>query len=149
MILLRILCRSIFEYLIICSIMWLRDELILNQILSAIFAKQLKILKNVKALVIRFPKYNPISSHTKSRIESIKIYLSMIRFYWTIDRNMGHSVQQWGNAIRLAQELELYRLSIHQTLAKYTKLFMHKLLCRSVMVNIVLYSKSTGSYCLL
>ena len=30
-----------------------------------------------------------------------------------------------------------------------TRFFMHKLLCRSVIVNIVLYSESTGSYCLL
>ena len=55
-------------------------------------------------------------------------------------------ILQWVNSLHLAQELDLYSICIHKTLAQYTRFFMHNLLSRIVIVNILLYSESTGSY---
>ena len=50
------------------------------------------------------------------------------------------------STLHLAQKFDLYSICIHNSLAQYTRFFMHNLLSRIVIVNILLYSESTGSY---
>ena len=63
-----------------------------------------------------------------------------------LDSGSGATVLHLRSTLHLALEFDLYSICIHKSLAQYTRFLMHNLLSRIVIVNILLYSESTGSY---